>query len=636
MLSRAVFSNSQFARQLVTIALASTGLALLAPAGASAATSCDRVAGPGGSDSAAGTVDAPYATAQKLVGSLSAGQTGCLRAGTYTQDVTISHGGAANAPIILTSYPGDQRATIVGRMWLQQGADYVTVSDLDLNGVNSANLPSPTVDDAYAVFTGDDVTDHHTAICFALGDYPETWGHAQDTLIQGNRIHDCGKLPAANHDHAIYVDASDYAQILDNVIFNNSDRGVQLYPNAQHTTIERNVIDSNGEGVLFSGDFGLAANNNLVSNNVITNSNVRNNVESWYPSGNPVGQGNLVTNSCIHGGIDDHGSGGIDTSSGGVSVGANTIADPGYADPSAGDYTPSSTSACANVLAGTTAPLRPFPATADGTGTGTTSGGSTGSGGSGGTSTPPTITGTNPAASATDIAPSATVSVSFSETMNQSAAQSAFSLVRSSDGAAVSGKFSWNGNTMTFIPAASLASSTGYTATVSVAATDSSGNPTQSATQWNFTVRASQSVTAAPSSTSVSTGSVSSGGAGSLASADGVYFTVNSSGRRSRNVSWYGTVSGTPSTLQNLTVNVKTKSSGTCNQTVSIYNFSSSSWVALDSRSVGSTPVAFGVAPSGTLSHYVGSGNLRVKVSCSAGSSFAHGTDLLRVSYTNP
>jgi hypothetical protein len=83
-------------------------------------------------------------------------------------------------------------------------------------------------------------------------------------------------------------------------------------------------------------------------------------------------------------------------------------------------------------------------------------------------------------------------------------------------------------------------------------------------------------------------------------------------------------------------VNVKTKASTTCNQTVSIYNFGSSSWVALDSRSVGSTPVAFGVAVAGTLSNYVGSGNLRVRVSCSAGSSFAHSTDLLRVSYTSP
>ena len=53
-------------------------LAPLTPAQASA---CTRVAAPGGSDSAAGTAGAPYATFKKLVHSLAPGQTGCLRAG---------------------------------------------------------------------------------------------------------------------------------------------------------------------------------------------------------------------------------------------------------------------------------------------------------------------------------------------------------------------------------------------------------------------------------------------------------------------------------------------------------------------------------------------------------------------------
>src|SRR5205823_1630488 len=106
----------------------------------------------------------------------------------------------------------------------------------------------------------------------------------------------------------------DNAQILHNVIFDNSDRGVQLYPDSQGATIKYNIIDSNGEGIIFSGDFGIASSNNDVENNVITNSNVRNNVESWYPGGNPVGHGNVLANNCIHGGAGDHGSGGLDTS----------------------------------------------------------------------------------------------------------------------------------------------------------------------------------------------------------------------------------------------------------------------------------------------------------------------------------
>ena len=62
------------------------GLALAAAssAPAQAATSCDRVASPSGSDSGAGTLESPYLTASKLAGSLAPGETGCFRAGTYS------------------------------------------------------------------------------------------------------------------------------------------------------------------------------------------------------------------------------------------------------------------------------------------------------------------------------------------------------------------------------------------------------------------------------------------------------------------------------------------------------------------------------------------------------------------------
>src|SRR6202035_428786 len=172
--------------------------------------------------------------------SLAVGQTGCARGGTYTQDVTVGHGGSAGAPLTITSYPGE-RATLVGRLYLREGANYVTFSNMDLNGRNSSLLPSPTVNDTNATFVGNDVTDEHTEICFLVG---SGWGRAKSTLIERNRIHDCGVLPAANHDHGIYVDEADNTQILENVIYKNADRGIQLYPDAQGTIIEHNIIDA--------------------------------------------------------------------------------------------------------------------------------------------------------------------------------------------------------------------------------------------------------------------------------------------------------------------------------------------------------------------------------------------------------
>ena len=63
---------------------------------------CAKVASPDGNDSAPGTADRPYATAQRLVNALAPGETGCLRAGTYREDLTLATPGVG-----LTSYPGD-------------------------------------------------------------------------------------------------------------------------------------------------------------------------------------------------------------------------------------------------------------------------------------------------------------------------------------------------------------------------------------------------------------------------------------------------------------------------------------------------------------------------------------------------
>jgi parallel beta-helix repeat protein len=344
--------------RIVAAAALSAGLCawFLATSASAGASGCDYVASPSGSDSAAGSAYAPFATVQHLVDTLGPGQTGCLRAGSYHGDVTFSHGGAPGAPMTLTSYPGDGHATVVGRVWLKSGSDYVTVSDLNLVGTNPGDLPSPTVDDAHAAFLRNDVTNFHTAICFDLGDDTGTWGTAHDTLIEANRIHHCGQLPAGNHDHGIYVEEAYDTRILSNVIYQNADRGVQLYPDSQGTVIKGNVIDGNGEGVIFSGDFGRASSNNLVENNVITNSSLRNNVESWYPSGNPVGRGNVVADNCIGGGARGTRDGGLDTSGGGFTASHNLIADPQYANRGAGNYGISSGSPCAAVLAGAPVP----------------------------------------------------------------------------------------------------------------------------------------------------------------------------------------------------------------------------------------------------------------------------------------
>ena len=193
-------------RQLVSlpslVALAASGAALAGASPASAEGPCTRFAAPGGSDSAAGSETAPYRTAQRLADSLGAGETGCLREGTYGENVSIRKGGSAGAPVTLRSFPGE-RAEVVGIFYVARTAPHVTVEGLYLNGRNPEGQPSPQVNAADTVFRGNDVTNDHTGICFILGEHQ--YGRAIRTLIEHNRIHDCGRLPSTNLDHGIYV-----------------------------------------------------------------------------------------------------------------------------------------------------------------------------------------------------------------------------------------------------------------------------------------------------------------------------------------------------------------------------------------------------------------------------------------------
>jgi parallel beta-helix repeat protein len=334
-----------------------------------ATPSCDLYASPNGSDAAPGTLTEPLGSVQRLADSLGQGEVGCLREGVFPGS------GAPGDPfrelkitrprITLTSAPGEQ-ATISARLWVARGADGVTISELRLDGANSRDLPSPTVNADGAVFRHDEVTNGHTSICFAVGS--PAWGRAQDTLIEENRIHACGQLPATNQEHGIYLSAADDTVIRGNWIYDNADRGIQLYPDAQRTVISGNVIYGNGQGLIFSGDEGVAASGARVSGNVIADSRIRRNVESYYPAGGPIGADNMVRSNCIHGAPGAYYGGpdgsGVDSAQVGFTATGNVNRAPQFVDAPAGDLRLVAGSACAAVLDPSTDNRLPGPGTA--------------------------------------------------------------------------------------------------------------------------------------------------------------------------------------------------------------------------------------------------------------------------------
>jgi hypothetical protein len=328
------------------LALALPVALLLLPAGASSAplgtvttaSACNLVASPTGSDTASGTIAAPFQTVQKLVNSLTPGETGCVETGTYDEDVRIAQGGVAGAPVTLAAYPGDS-PTIVGRMEIVEGANYVTVTGLNLNGENPTQALSPIIDANNVTFSHDDVTNDDTGICFGIGS--ATWGWATGTLITHDRIHGCGQ-PNENYQHGLYIGAATDTTIEWSLIYGNAARGIQLYPDAQHTTIDHNVIDDNGEGILISGANGLASSYTNIYDNIITGATARHDVESYWPADNPVGIDNTVHDNCLWGGRE----GTLGTADGGYTYSHNLTANPQYINASDHDYELRATSPC--------------------------------------------------------------------------------------------------------------------------------------------------------------------------------------------------------------------------------------------------------------------------------------------------
>ncbi|MFC2072820.1 Ig-like domain-containing protein, partial [Chloroflexota bacterium] len=97
--------------------------------------------------------------------------------------------------------------------------------------------------------------------------------------------------------------------------------------------------------------------------------------------------------------------------------------------------------------------------------------------------TPPTVIATSPTANATGVAIyKTTIQVTFSESMNTTSVESAFSILPT-----VSGGFSWTDNVLTFIPGGNLTYNTTYTVTINTAAQDLAGNPLAEDYIWSFT-----------------------------------------------------------------------------------------------------------------------------------------------------
>jgi len=219
---------------------------------------------------------------------------GCLLNGRFTENVVIRRGGQARKRITLRAFPGAS-AAICGYVEIADTANYVTVSHLTIDGSCSMQQKVQVWGD-YFTLKYSEVDGHQTgsgSSCVFLG-HP-TLGVAYNALIDYNRIHGCGTTA---YGHGVYVDDSRRSVVTNNVIYNNGGFGIQLYPDAQHSQVTKNVIDGNGLGsILFAGEDTSPSSDNTVRYNVLSNpGNGYNFTTSW---GGPVGSGNLAERNCL-------------------------------------------------------------------------------------------------------------------------------------------------------------------------------------------------------------------------------------------------------------------------------------------------------------------------------------------------
>jgi hypothetical protein len=324
------------------VCLASALIAAIKPVpSVQAATSCTTYASTSGSDSSSGRSSAPFATVQKLVSSLDAGQTGCLLGGTYNGNVSFSSGGRSERTrVTLRTAPGSSRATVHGIIEVEPTANYVTLDNLRVDAANASQVTAVQLLGDHERLTNSDVTGaNQDRIGVQTGFQRQTKG----IEIDHNRIHNFG-ITTTQLDHGIYVDLASGAAIHDNYIYDNAGGyGIQLWEHAQNSKIYNNTIDGNGAGsIIIAGttnSTGGPSSHNEIYRNILSNPVSGNNtVIFWsnYSGGAAPGTGNTVHDNVYWNGKLDPGS--AYGSKAGVSYADNVNVDPQYVNRPGHDF----------------------------------------------------------------------------------------------------------------------------------------------------------------------------------------------------------------------------------------------------------------------------------------------------------
>ena len=156
--------------------------------------------------------------------------------------------------------------------------------------------------------------------------------------------------PRSGGEHGVYLTYTTGARITNNYIYDNYVRGLQLYPKAEGTLVEHNVLDGNSQNVNIGSyqSAGHFSRDTTVKNNIITNSALQHpddkaQIHGFYPAGtSDTKYNNTISENCIYQQDPTKNFSGI-----GYTQTNNIFSDPLYKDRAAKNFALQDGSPCA-------------------------------------------------------------------------------------------------------------------------------------------------------------------------------------------------------------------------------------------------------------------------------------------------
>ena len=260
--------------------------------------------------------------------SLSPGDTGCVPAGTYNEQVRCDagNGGTAGSYITLRGAAGHgSRITGTSDAVVQIACNYFRFEGFDVAGpsrVGGTNV-YPEGGSHHDELVGNWI---HGSICQGVSMDSTT----SDWVIAANRVYDNGNQPTACDEqaHGLYVEG-DRHRVLNNVVYDNHNYGIQRYPEGSNAVIAYNTVAYNGLVTGKSGIvFGRESQSQTMSGDVIVGNIVA------FNGGFGIHRGPYAPTSCdIHGNVlFGNPDGGVESGFPAGCVGSNIGANPLFVD----------------------------------------------------------------------------------------------------------------------------------------------------------------------------------------------------------------------------------------------------------------------------------------------------------------